>query len=217
MTTFMNPMRKPKEGITEWGNEKVCLYNAKFISDVWDYFMDIERYMNDNNIELGPVVLTYMDNDGIFDTYVKIARKIGSNINVHDDIIQIDGTHEAFSEDETRGEYTSITEKFKDWKHLTMMVDKAINEFIEYIGQSTKYTNSTNFMQSPMSTFKIQADIERMKKLYCVTRKRGELNMSLKYERNAAELYGIGGRRRRRSRRNRNRNRKNKNRKSRRR
>lgn len=189
-------------------SEKVCLYTARFIREVNDYFSNLVDILNDTKSGTSSVFSTYLDTDGKFSTYMTIAARIGLNKNVHDDIIQIDGTHEGFSQYKTRGEYTSITQKFKDWKHLTLMVDKAINEITEYIAKSTKYTNSKNFMQGPKSTFKIQADIERMKKAFCVTNKRGELNMSLNYERNAAEI--LGGRRSRR-------NRKNKNRKSRRR
>ena len=161
-------------------SEKVCLYGKEFILEVKHYLEKLVAIFN--NTGETPVYTTYFSDHGKFFTYYSIAGQIQLNYDVHEELIQIDGTHERFSEYKTREKYTSITEKFKDWKHLTLMVDKAINEVIEYIGQSTKYTNGKNFMQGPKSPFKIQADIERMKKAYCVTNKRGELNMSLKYE-----------------------------------
>jgi len=117
--------------------------------------------------------------------YMSLAAGITLNNNIHDTLIRIDGTDEVAGSTLSQlraPKYTSITEKFKDWKHLTLLVDKAIDEVKELIRTTTTYTNKKDFMSGPRSSFKIDADIAQMKRELCVINKRGELNMSLKYE-----------------------------------
>ena len=178
-------------------SEKVCLYSPQYIKWLNDYFI--------TTIEVRGLFLdnynTYFhEKYGKFFAYIYYAMKIILNEDVHDDLIRIDGTHEPYVE-KTRDQYTSITQKFKDWKHLTLMVDKTTEEVMEYIGtviegsrnSGVKFKNAKNFMEGFGSRFRMQKDIEKKKKAFCITNKRGELNMSLKQERS---LVDLGGRRR---------------------
>lgn len=211
MTTLMNPMHKPKEGITEWGNEKVCLYSSKFIKNVREYFTSLPSY-NPSNIQKSPIIFPI---DGLMVCQF-LVMSIEINDNVHEIMSKYDNSHvnpsnvgDALYKITTK--YESITDKFNDWKRITNRVDKLIDQIIEFIGQDTKYKNSKNFMEGPASKFKMLDHIEKMKKTYCITSTRGELNMTLKSEQTADLGLRLGGKRTRRSR---NRNRKQKNRKS---
>jgi len=159
-------------------SEKVCLVTDKYIMDTSRYLMPIIPY---------DYFEQYFGDRGKIKSYIQLAQRIEHNINIHDTLTRIDGTHESinfmsFKAVEAMPKYTSITEKFKDWKHLTLLVDKTIDEIKDLIRITTKYTNKKDFMNGPQSLFKITGDIAQMKKELCVVNKRGELNMSLKYE-----------------------------------
>ncbi len=202
----MNPMHKPKEEITEWENKKVCLYSSKFIKNVRDYFSSV--YKRESPVQESPIIFP-MNGLMICEFFV---MSIEYNENVHEIMSKNDNSHvnprnvsDALRKLTTQ--YESVTDKFNDWKRITNRVDKLIDQIIEFIGQDTKYKNSKNFMEGPASKFKMLDDIEKMKKAYCITSTRGELNMTLNSERKTE----FGGKR---TRRTRNRNRKQKNRKS---
>jgi hypothetical protein len=164
-------------------SEKICLYTYNFIQKVIHYFINIIPY---HYLEQYTKRFTSLGN---------LALAIINNKRVHDEIIKIDGTWATYNTNffayNKQPEYTSITEKFKDWKHLTILVDKAIDEVKDLIRVSTKYANRKDFMNGPKSMFKIETDLSIMKKALCIVNKRGEFNMSLDSERNLLTTGGF--------------------------
>lgn len=176
----------PPSPNSQWGGSgKICLYTFNFIQNVLHYFIKIIPYDNLDQYTKR------------FKTLGQLALAITNNKRVHDEIIKIDGSWASYSTAYNKQpEYTSITEKFKDWKHLTILVDKAIDEVKELIRVSTKYTDRKDFMNGPKSMFKIETDLGIMKRELCIINKRDEFNMSLESETNLVTTGGFSRRRR---------------------